>query len=269
ALLVGAGFVVGIMLAPAVVWIITPDEILIGQERPFGKLRTRIVAKGDIAELQVRGDRGHPERFAIFLKLASGDQLTSPRIAEITRTNETSRRIAELLGTSLTVPPANPLDATNAEIRIGDPVRKSGREEVRMGILVFASLYTILYAYMLWKDSSPSLPTVILPLIGYVVAFLLFQSAHRFAGESWIVRHGEILIERISRSGELSADAITDRDIESIFVNQPDEGSCSVAVNLRSGKTMHSPNIGTETETQAVSDEIVRRLGIAPEKVRR
>ena len=27
ALLVGAGFVVGIMMAPAVVWIITPDEI--------------------------------------------------------------------------------------------------------------------------------------------------------------------------------------------------------------------------------------------------
>src|SRR5437764_9529901 len=39
ALLVGAAFVGVIMLAPAVVWIITPDQILIGEQRPFGKLR--------------------------------------------------------------------------------------------------------------------------------------------------------------------------------------------------------------------------------------
>jgi len=58
ALLVGAGFVAGIMMAPAVVWIITSNEILIGQQRPFGKLRTRVVPKDDISGLQVAGEGG-------------------------------------------------------------------------------------------------------------------------------------------------------------------------------------------------------------------
>jgi hypothetical protein len=77
ALLVGAGFVVGIMMAPAVVWIITPDEILIGHQRPFGKLQTRIVPKDDITGLQVPGSKRVKARFQLVFTLVSGERLTS------------------------------------------------------------------------------------------------------------------------------------------------------------------------------------------------
>ena len=57
ALLAGAAFVGVVMLTPAVVWIITPDEILIGRQRPFGQLQTRVVGKDEITGLQVPGSK--------------------------------------------------------------------------------------------------------------------------------------------------------------------------------------------------------------------
>lgn len=78
ALLAGAAFVGVVMLAPAVVWIITPAEILIGKQRPFGKLQTRIVAKEDITGLQVPGSKTAKARFQLAFTLASGERLTSP-----------------------------------------------------------------------------------------------------------------------------------------------------------------------------------------------
>jgi len=89
ALLIGAGFVVGIMLAPAVVWIITANEILIGRQSPFGKLRTRIVAKDDITALQVPGSKRVKARFQLVFTLASGERLTSPPISDVTHVRDT------------------------------------------------------------------------------------------------------------------------------------------------------------------------------------
>ena len=93
ALLLGAAFIGGVMLAPAVVWIITPDEILIGQQRPFGKLRTRIVAKDDITGLQVLGNKAAKARFQLAFALASGERLTSPPISDVTHVRDTVARI--------------------------------------------------------------------------------------------------------------------------------------------------------------------------------
>ncbi|MDH2344804.1 hypothetical protein [Bradyrhizobium sp. SSUT77] len=250
-------------------WSITRNRIFIGRAHPFGRLQTKVIERNDIAEMQVRSDRGRPERFAVSLKLASGDQLTSPPIAEITRVNEISCRIAELLGTPRSIPPANPLDAVNAEIRIGEPVRQFPRTEARIVILVIASLCAMIYAHRLWKDLSLSLPEMILLPIGFAVAFVVFRYAHRFADTSWIVRHGELRIERLSSDGKLSIDTITGRDVESIAIKRPDDGNYLVVVELRNGKKIYSAEIGTETETRAVSDEIVRRLGIVRERVRR
>src|SRR5207253_1310149 len=116
ALLVGAAFVGAVMLAPAVVWIITPEEILIGQQRPFGRLRTRIVAKGDIAGLQVQRSKTSKTRFNLAFTLASGERLTSPPISDVTHVRETVARIAAQLGVPNVEAPVNPLDASNSEM---------------------------------------------------------------------------------------------------------------------------------------------------------
>ncbi|UPK40148.1 hypothetical protein IVB18_02015 [Bradyrhizobium sp. 186] len=268
ALLVGAAFVGAVMLAPAVVWIITPDEILIGQQRPFGRLRTRIVARDDIAGLQVQRSKTSKTRFNLAFTLASGERLTSPPISDVTHVRETVARIAAQLGVPNVEAPVNPLDASNPEMHLGEPLEPFSARDVRIAALIVVGLSVVPYAYKLWRGLSPSSIDIMLLPISAIAAFAVHRYANLVTGAFWIIRQGDIRVERLWGDGTPRADHIEGHDVQAITVERrgrSEDEHCIVVIRLRSGQKFRSPRIGSRNEARAVGAEIVRRLGTAPE----
>ncbi|MET4273611.1 hypothetical protein ABIB68_001916 [Bradyrhizobium sp. F1.2.2] len=268
ALLVGAAFVGVIMMAPAVVWIITPDEILIGEQRPFGKLRTRIVAKDDIRGLQVPGSKRAKARFQLAFTLASGERLTSPPITDVTHVHDTVARIAAQFDVPDVESPVNPLDASNPEMRLGDPLEPFSTRDIRIVALIVVALCAVPYAYRLWRGLSPGPVDIMLLPVGGIAAFGVYRYANLVTGAFWIIRQGDIRVERLWGDGTLRADHIEGRDVKTITVERrgrSEDEHCIVVIRLLSGRRFRSPRIGSRPEARAVGAEIVRRLGIAPE----
>jgi hypothetical protein len=268
ALLVGAGVVGGIMLAPAVVWIITPNEILIGRQSPFGKLRTRVVAKNEIAGLQVPGSKRVKARFQLVFTLASGERLTSPPIADVTHVRETVARIAAQFEVPNFEQPVNPLDASNPEMHLGEPLEAFSTRDIRIVALIAVALSTVPYAYKLWRGWPPSHVDILLLPLGALAAFAVYRYANLVTGAFWIIREGDIRVERLWGSGEPRADHIEGHDVKTITVDRrgrSEDEHCIVTIRTRSGRRFRSPRIGSRVEARAVGTEIVQRLGIAPE----
>lgn len=268
ALLVGAGFVVGIMMAPAVVWIITRDEILIGQQRPFGKLQTRIVAKDQISGLRVPGSKRVKARFQLAFTLASGERLTSPPISDVTHVHDTVARIAEQFGVPDVEAPSNPLDASNPEMRLGDPLEPFPARDIRIVAFIALVLCAVPYAYKLWRGLPPGPVDIVLLPIGAIAAFAVHRYANVVTGAFWIIRPTDIRVERLWGDGSLRADHIEGRDVKTITVERrgrSEDEHCIVVIRLHTGPRFRSPRIGSRLEARAVATEIVRRLGIAAE----
>ena len=268
ALLVGAGFVVGIMMAPAVVWIITRDEILIGQQRPFGKLQTRIVAKDQISGLRVPGSKRVKARFQLAFTLASGERLTSPPISDVTHVHDTVARIAEQFGVPDVEAPSNPLDASNPEMRLGDPLEPFPARDIRIVAFIALVLCAVPYSYKLWRGLPPGPVDIVLLPIGAIAAFAVHRYANVVTGAFWIIRPTDIRVERLWGDGSLRADHIEGRDVKTITVERrgrSEDEHCIVVIRLHSGPRFRSPRIGSRLEARAVATEIVRRLGIAAE----
>lgn len=266
ALLVGAAFVAGIMLAPAVVWIITPNEILIGQQRPFGKLRTRIVAKDDIRGLQVPGSKRAKARFQLAFTLASGERLTSPPISDVTHVRDTVARIAAQFDVPDVESPINPLDASNPEMRLGEPLEAFSARDIRIVALIAVALSAVPYAYKLWRGWPPSHVDILLLPLGAIAAFAVYRYANLVTGAFWIIRESDIRVERLWGDGTPRADHIEGHDVKTITVDRrgrSEDEHCIVTIRLRSGRRFRSPRIGSRIEARAVGAEIVRRLGIA------
>src|SRR5262249_26252564 len=118
------GFLIGVAaLERNIAWIITRGGILIGAQRPLGPVRRRLIERHDIASLHVRKNRlAYPASFSLACHLASGDVLISPPLADITRVNDTCATVARLLGRTDAIPVDNPLDAANAEMRLGSSI---------------------------------------------------------------------------------------------------------------------------------------------------
>ncbi|OKO84471.1 hypothetical protein [Bradyrhizobium sp. AS23.2] len=271
ALLLGAAFVGGIMLAPAVVWIITPNEILIGQQRPFGKLRTRIVTRDDITGLQVPGSKRAKARFHLAFTLASGERLTSPPISDVTHVRETVARIAEQFGVPNVEAPVNPLDASNPEMHLGEPLEPFSARDIRIVALIAVAMCAVPYAYKLWRGLSPGPIDIMLLPIGAIAAFAVHKYANLVTGAFWIVRQGDIRVERLWGDGKPCTDYIEGRDVKTIMVERrgrSEDEHCIVVIRTHSGQRFRSPRIGSRLEARAVGAEIVRRLGIAPENDR-
>ncbi|OKO70620.1 hypothetical protein AC629_40195 [Bradyrhizobium sp. NAS80.1] len=268
ALLLGAAFVGGIMLAPAVVWIITPDEILIGQQRPFGKLRTRIVTRDDVTGLQVPGSKRAKARFQLAFTLASGERLTSPPISDVTHVRETVARIAEQFGVPNVEAPVNPLDASNPEMHLGEPLEPFSARDIRIVALTAVAMSAVPYAYKLWRGLSPGPVDIMLLPIGAIAAFAVHRYANLVTGAFWIIRQGDIRVERLWGDGKPRTDYIEGRDVKTITVERrgrSEDEHCIVVIRTHSGQRFRSPRIGSRLEARAVGTEIVRRLGIAPE----
>ena len=268
ALLVGLGFVVGIMLAPAVVWIITANEILIGRQSPFGKLRTRIVAKDDITALQVPGSKRVKARFQLVFTLASGERLTSPPIADVTHVRDTVARIATQFEVPNVEDPVNPLDASNPEMRLGDSLEPFPARDIRIVSLIAVALSAVPYAYKLWRGWPPSHVDILLLPLGVLAAFAVHRYANLVTGAYWIIRERDIRVERLWGDGTPRADHIEGRDVKTITVERrgrSEDEHCIVTIRTHSGRRFRSPRIGSRVEARAVGTEIVRRLGIGAE----
>lgn len=268
ALLVGAGFVVGIMLAPAVVWIITPNEILIGKQSPFGKLRTRVVPKEDISGLQVPGSKRVKARFQLAFTLASGERLTSPPISDVTHVRDTVARIATQFGVPNVEAPSNPVDASNPEMRLGEPLEPFPARDIRIVALIAVAICAVPYAYKLWRGLTPGPVDIALLPVGAIAAFAVHRYANLVTGAFWIIRQGDIRVERLWGDGTPRADHIEGRDVKTITVERrgrSEDEHCIVVIRLHSRRRFRSPRIGSRLEARAVATEIVRRLGIAPE----
>jgi hypothetical protein len=268
ALLAGAAFVGAVMLAPAVVWIITPDEILIGQQRPFGKLRTRVIAKDEIAGLQVPGSKTAKTRFQLAFTLVSGEGLTSPPLSDVTHVRDTVARIAAQFDVPNVDAPFNPLDASNPEMHLGEPVEPFSQRDTGIAALIVVALSIAPYAYRLWRGLPPNLIDIMLLPLGVIAAFAVFRFANLVTGAFWIVREGDIRVERLWGNGQPRADQIEGRDVKAITVERrgrSEDEHCIVVIRLQSGRRFRSPRIGSRPEARAVGTEIVRRLGIGPE----
>lgn len=271
ALLVGAGFVVGIMMAPAVVWIITANEILIGTQRPFGKLQTRVVAKDAIAGLQVPGSKRVKARFQLVFTLASGERLTSPPIADVTHVRDIVARIAAQFDVPNVEEPVNPLDASNPEMQLGEPLEAFSVRDIRIVALIVIALSAVPYAYKLWRGWPPTHVDILLLPLGVLAAFAVHRYANLVTGAFWIIREGDIRVERLWGNGTPRADHIAGAEVKTITVDRrgrSEDEHCIVTIRTRAGKRFRSPRIGSRVEARAVGAEIARRLGIATESNR-
>jgi membrane protein implicated in regulation of membrane protease activity len=268
ALLAGAAFVGAVMLTPAVVWIITPEEILIGRQRPFGKLQTRIVRKDDIARLQVPGSKTARARFQLAFTLASGERLISPPLSDVTHVRDTVTRIATQFDVPDVEAPVNPLDASNPEMRLGDPVEPFSRRDIAIAALIVVALSVAPYAYRLWRGLAPQWIDYTLLLLGVVAAFGVTRFANLLTGAFWIIREGDIRVERLWGSGQPRTDQIEGHDVKAITIERrgrSEDEHYIVVIRLHSGRRFRSPRIGSRVEARAVGAEIVRRLAIAAE----
>ena len=196
-------FLIGVaVLERNVAWIITRDGILIGEQRPLGQVHKREINNHDIADVRVRKNKfSYPASFSLACRLASGNVLISPPLPDITRVNETSATVARLLDLPDAPPVDNPLDAVNAEITLGSSVSRDFGRVIRMAVPVLAGLCSLPFLIAFWIGESELALGLLLPL-GFIAAFALYRYAHRLAGAFWIIRNGEIRIERIALNGQ-------------------------------------------------------------------
>jgi hypothetical protein len=261
-------FLIGVaVLERNVAWIITQDGILIGKQRPFGQVHKQQIDRYDIADVCVRKNRfSYPRSFSLACRLASGNVLISPPLPDITRVNETSATVAQLLGLPEGPQVHNRLDAGNAEIILGPPVSPGFSRVIRMIVPVLAALCSLPFLIAFWIGKSELALGLLLPL-GLIAALALYRYTHRLAGAFWIIRHGEIRIERIALNGQPIADTIRASDVAAIEIGKPNPGDrgCTINIRLRTGQTFHNPIRYDEKGAHAVRAEIIRRMNLPPD----
>jgi hypothetical protein len=256
-------FLIGVAaLERNVAWIITRDGILIGAQRPLGQVHKRLIDNNDIADISVRKNRfSYPKSFSLWCRLASGDVLVSPPLPDITRVNETATTVARLLDLPDTASVDNPFDAANSEIILRSLVSPDIGWLIRMAVPLLAGLCSLPFLVAFTVGESELALGLLLPL-GVIVAIAVYRYTHRLSGARWIIRHGEVRIERISLSGRLSAETIKAGDVAGIEVDKPDTRgrTCTISIRLRTGQTFRSPTRHDENGAHAVRAEIIRRL---------
>lgn len=256
-------FLIGVAVFESnVAWIVTRDGILIGEQRPIGPVHKRMIDIHDIADVRVRKNSfSYPKSFSLWCRLASGDVLVSPPLPDITRVNETAATVARLLDLPDTASVDNPFDAANPEIILRSPVSLDIGWLIRMAVPLLATLCSVPVLVAFTVGESELALGLLLPL-GVIVAIALYRYTHRLSGARWIIRHGEVRIERISLTGRLSADTIKAGDVAAIEVDKPDTKgrTCTISIRLRTGKSFRSPTRHDENGAQALRAEIMRRL---------
>jgi len=264
ALLIGCLVLGGAVLGRNVVWIVTPDGILIGEQRPFGQLHSRSIRNDEISEMHLRKDSADPAKFSIAFKIGSEDVVTSPPLPDVTQVHETTVRIARLLQLPDPEPADNPLDAINAEIRLGRPVHPRRGRGHRVLIVLLACVLSFPFVHALWNGELSALGVTVWSL-GVIVAVVLFGYAPRLGGTFWIVHDGGIRVERLSLNNAVEVHTIGGRDVEAIDIeDDPEEGCYVIAIRLNTETKIRSPKLASKDQAQALRGEIVRRLRLNP-----
>src|SRR6266581_278428 len=135
-----------------VVWIITPGEILIGEQRPFGKLHRRLIRDDELSGMRLRKSIGKSVEFSLVFETESGNLITSPPLPDVTQVHETAARISRLLRLPDPEPVENPLDAVNAGIRLGKPVNPKRVRGLKVITVLLAGMLSIPFVHALWDD---------------------------------------------------------------------------------------------------------------------
>jgi hypothetical protein len=260
ALLFGGLLLVAALFDRNVVWIVTPGEILIGEQRPFGKLHRRSIREDELSQMRLRRSLGKSVEFTLIFETGSGDTLTSPPLPDITQVKRTTVQIARLLQLPAPELAENPLDAANTAIRLGKPVsiRRLWAFRALTGALVCSVVLPPALALWSGKLSGPG---IAIWSFGAIVAFLLTRYLYRASG-CWIVRDGAIRMERLSLTGAIDiivagGDEVAHIDIES---GGRRGTHYALAARLHSGRKVRSPVLVGKEQTRAVQAEITRRL---------
>lgn len=241
-----------------VVWIIANRQILITEQRPRRRPRTRIVTSDDISYLHVRN-------FRLAFKLASGEILTAPPITDL---DESRARIARKLRLRDVEPAAKARDAADTEIHLGSPVSIAQGQANRLIALILAGLLSVPYLFKIWTGEPLAVAEILLIPIGLTFVVTRFIYAYRLCGTFWIIRQGEIRIEWIALNGRPGADTIKGSDIASVSIGPPSGGwdsenrQCALHIRSHSGQELRSPEIGDENAGLAMLPDIARRLGV-------
>jgi len=264
ALLFGCLLLGAALLDRNVVWIITPGEILIGEQRPFGKLHRKLIRDDEISGMRLRRNSGKSIEFSLVFETESGDLLTSPPLPDITQVHQTTVRIARLLRLPDPAPVENPLDAANAGIQLGKPVNPKRVRAYKLLIVPLAGVLSIPFIHALWNDKLSPFGIAVWSL-GAIVAFVLLRSLNRMSA-CWIVHDGAIRIERLSWNGTTEVETIGGDDVAAVDVESGGrkDSLYVITIRLRTGKKIQSPALAGKDQTRAVQAEIIRRLGLNP-----
>ena len=247
-----------------VVWIVTPGEILIGEQRPFGKVRRRLIRYDEISGMRLRKSIGKSVEFTLVVETEANDTLTSPPLPDVTQVQRTTLQIARLLQLPAPALIENPLDAANARIRLGKPIGSRRVRAYRALIVLLACSLSLPFAYALWSGKLSALGIAVWSL-GAIMAFVLIRYIRRTSA-FWIVHDGAVRFERLSLMGMTETDTVGGDEVERIDVESGGRRGTHyvIAIRLRSGKKIRSPVLVGKEQTRAVQAEIVRRLGLHP-----
>jgi hypothetical protein len=243
-----------------VVWIVTSGEILIGEQRPFGKLHRRSIRVDELSGMRLRRSIGKSVEFTLIFETGAGDTLTSPPLPDVTQVQRTIVRIARLLSLPAPELVENPLDAANAGIRLGKPVSSKRVRAYRALVVLLACSLALPLIFGLWSGKLSAFGIAV-GSFGAIMAFLLIRHLYRASG-CWVVRDGDLRIEQLSLQGTIEAITVGGDDVVYIDVESGGRrGSHHViAIRLHSGRKIRSPVLVGKDQTRAVQAEITRRL---------
>ena len=260
ALLFGCLLLAAALFDRNVVWIITPGEILIGEQRPFGKLHRRLIRDDEISRMRLRKSLGKSVEFTLVIETQSEDTLTSPPLPDVTQVHKTTLQVARLLRLPAPEIAENPLDAANARIRLGKPVSPKRVRAYRALLVLLACSLSLPFIYALWSGKLSALGIAVWSL-GAIMAFVLIRYLRRTTA-FWIVHDGAVRFERLSLMGTTETDTVGGDDVERIDVESGGRRGSHyvIAIRLRTGKKIRSPVLVGKDQTRAVQAEIIRRL---------
>ena len=247
-----------------VVWIVTPGEILIGEQRPFGKVHRRLIRDDEISGMRLRRSIGKSVEFTLVVETEAKDTLTSPPLPDVTQVQRTTLQVARLLQLPAPALIENPLDAANARIRLGKPIGSRRVRAYRALLVLLACSLSLPFVYALWSGKLSALGIAVWSL-GAITAFVLIRYLRRTSA-FWIVHDGAIQFERLSLMGTVETDTIGGDDVEHIDVESGGRRGSHyvIAIRLRTGKKIRSPVLVGKEQTRAVQAEVVRRLRLHP-----
>jgi hypothetical protein len=210
--------------------------------------------------MRLRRSIGKSVEFTLIFETGSGDTLTSPPLPDVTQVQRTIVQIAQLLRLPAPELVENPLDAANARIRLGKPVSSKRVRAYRALAALLACSLAIPLIFALWSGKISTFGIAV-GSFGGIMAFLLIRHLYRASG-CWIVRDGDLRIERLSLKGTIEVITVGGDDVAYIDVESGGRRAShyAIAIRLHSGRKIRSPVLVGKDQTRAVQAEITRRL---------